>query len=67
MIISRKNREEITLKFIDTSSKFGHRRFQTPKEKSSFNGMSISIVHLVIGESVMNVFILLTGQAEERF
>lgn len=33
---SRKNREEITLKFVDTSSKFGHGRFQTPKEKLQF-------------------------------
>ena len=33
---SRKNREEITLKFVDTSSKFGHGRFQTPKEKMQF-------------------------------
>ena len=33
---SRKYREEVTLKFIDTSSKFGHGRFQTPEEKSAF-------------------------------
>lgn len=33
---SRKNREKIELKFVDTSSKFGHGRFQTPKEKSQF-------------------------------
>lgn len=32
----RKAREEIELKFIDTSSKFGHGRFQTPKEKVAF-------------------------------
>jgi len=30
--------EEITLKFIDTSSKFGHGRFQTSAEKSAFYG-----------------------------
>jgi len=30
--------EEITLKFIDTSSKFGHGRFQTKKEKEKFYG-----------------------------
>jgi large subunit ribosomal protein L3e len=30
--------EEITLKFIDTSSKFGHGRFQTKKEKDKFLG-----------------------------
>ena len=33
---SRKYREEVTLKFIDTSSKFGHGRFQTPEEKTAF-------------------------------
>ena len=31
--------EEITLKFIDTSSKFGHGRFQTLEEKTKFMGM----------------------------
>jgi len=31
--------EEITLKFIDTSSKFGHGRFQTLDEKNKFMGM----------------------------
>jgi len=31
-------REEITLNFIDTSSKFGHGRFQTPAEKLKFMG-----------------------------
>lgn len=30
--------EEITLKFIDTSSKFGHGRFQTAEEKHRFMG-----------------------------
>jgi len=30
--------EEIELKFIDTSSKFGHGRFQTSKEKADFYG-----------------------------
>jgi len=30
--------EEIQLKFIDTSSKFGHGRFQTKKEKDDFMG-----------------------------
>ena len=28
--------EKINLKFIDTSSKFGHGRFQTPEEKANF-------------------------------
>jgi len=30
--------EQITLKFVDTSSKFGHGRFQTPEEKKKFMG-----------------------------
>merc|ERR1711903_290677 len=30
---SRKSLEKITLKFIDTASKFGHGRFQTAEEK----------------------------------
>jgi len=30
--------EKINLKFIDTSSKFGHGRFQTPQDKMSFMG-----------------------------
>ncbi len=31
--------EKIGLKFIDTSSKFGHGRFQTAEEKKSFMGL----------------------------
>jgi len=31
--------EEVTLKFIDTSSKFGHGRFQTKDEKNRFLGV----------------------------
>merc|ERR1712088_535469 len=34
----RKALEEIKLKFIDTSSKMGHGRFQTPKDKMAFMG-----------------------------
>jgi len=30
--------EKVSLKFIDTSSKFGHGRFQTPQEKAKFMG-----------------------------
>jgi large subunit ribosomal protein L3e len=30
--------EEVSLKWIDTSSKFGHGRFQTAEEKIIFNG-----------------------------
>ena len=35
---SRLALEEIKLKFIDTSSKFGHGRFQTTQEKQKFYG-----------------------------
>ncbi len=35
---SRAAQEEITLKFIDTASKFGHGRFQTKKEKATRMG-----------------------------
>jgi len=35
---NRNATEEITLKFIDTSSKFGHGRFQTLEEKTKFMG-----------------------------
>jgi len=35
---SRRAKEKVTLKFIDTSSKFGHGRFQTADEKSQFLG-----------------------------
>merc|ERR1711937_350490 len=35
---SRNSLEEIKLKFIDTSSKFGHGRFQTADEKKKFMG-----------------------------
>jgi large subunit ribosomal protein L3e len=31
--------EKISLKFIDTSSKFGHGRFQTAEEKKQFMGV----------------------------
>merc|ERR1712124_221333 len=36
LITTRKSLEEINLKFIDTSSKFGHGRFQTADEKKKF-------------------------------
>ncbi|XP_064170555.1 large ribosomal subunit protein uL3-like isoform X2 [Anguilla rostrata] len=35
---SRKSKEAIELKFIDTTSKFGHGRFQTAQEKLAFMG-----------------------------
>jgi len=36
--VKRSALEEIELKFIDTSSKFGHGRFQTAAEKQKFMG-----------------------------
>jgi len=36
---SRVSQEQIKLKFIDTSSKFGHGRFQTSEERSKFMGI----------------------------
>jgi len=35
---SRRDLEKVQLKFIDTSSKFGHGKFQTAQEKSAFLG-----------------------------
>lgn len=36
--ISRSALEDVVLKFIDTSSKYGHGRFQTSEEKDTFYG-----------------------------
>merc|ERR1719327_1453164 len=36
--VSRTAVEKIALKFVDTSSKFGHGRFQTSEEKAKFFG-----------------------------
>merc|ERR1719199_2505827 len=40
--VSRKATEKIALKFIDTSSKFGHGRFQTCEEKAKFYGGAVT-------------------------
>merc|ERR1719414_788561 len=40
--VSRKACENVTLKFIDTSSKRGHGRFQTNEEKAKFFGTATS-------------------------
>jgi large subunit ribosomal protein L3e len=37
--VSRNALEQIDLKFIDTSSKMGHGRFQTTEEKKRFFGV----------------------------
>eukprot|EP00442_Polarella_glacialis_P034764 CAMPEP_0115078876 /NCGR_PEP_ID=MMETSP0227-20121206/17792_1 /TAXON_ID=89957 /ORGANISM="Polarella glacialis, Strain CCMP 1383" /LENGTH=63 /DNA_ID=CAMNT_0002466309 /DNA_START=22 /DNA_END=213 /DNA_ORIENTATION=- len=39
--VSRTAVEKIELKFIDTSSKFGHGRFQTSEEKAKFFGGAV--------------------------
>merc|ERR1712226_993829 len=39
--VSRRATEKIDLKFIDTSSKFGHGRFQTSEEKAKFFGGAV--------------------------
>merc|ERR1712159_954553 len=39
--VSRRANEKIALKFIDTSSKFGHGRFQTSEEKAKFFGGNV--------------------------
>merc|ERR1719498_750120 len=39
---SRTAKEEIALKWIDTSSKFGHGRFQTAEEKAKFFGGAVT-------------------------
>merc|ERR1712183_530649 len=40
--VSRKATEKIELKFIDTSSKMGHGRFQTSEEKTKFYGGAVT-------------------------
>merc|ERR1712113_1040847 len=40
--VSRRALEKIELKFIDTSSKFGHGRFHTSEEKAKFFGNTIA-------------------------
>merc|ERR1719373_559106 len=40
--VSRTALEKIELKFIDTSSKFGHGRFQTSEEKAKFFGGAVT-------------------------
>ncbi len=38
ILVSNKRKEPALLKFIDTSSKFGHGRYQTTEEKEKFLG-----------------------------
>src|SRR5271163_372942 len=44
---SRKALEKVELKWIDTSSKFGHGAYQTPQEKHAFLGKKPSLSHLL--------------------
>lgn len=48
--------EKIDLKFIDTSSKYGHGRFQTPEEKFTFMvGFKIRIYIITVNNFVFKV------------
>lgn len=38
---SRRAKEELTIKFVDTSSKIGHGKFQTSDEKAKFYGLRV--------------------------
>jgi len=60
---SRKAREEIELKFIDTSSKFGHGRFQTDKEKQAF---MVSIIKLLLQETLLLVIPFTQGKLKKE-
>jgi large subunit ribosomal protein L3e len=60
----RASLEEIKLKFIDTSSKFGHGRFQTKKEKEKFYGpmlkkilikMIVKVIKMVVIEDIVMI------------
>lgn len=44
---SRRAQEKVSLKFIDTSSKFGHGRFQTHEEKGTFMVSNFSADELI--------------------
>lgn len=46
---SRRAHEAIELKFIDTTSKFGHGRFQTAQEKRAFMVSSSGCLQLIVG------------------
>lgn len=46
MQTKRRALEKIDLKFIDTTSKFGHGRFQTVEEKKAFMVSSLAALRL---------------------
>lgn len=65
MNFSRRLREDINIKFIDTASKFGHGRFQTAQEKAAFMVCCIFVFkHALLCLKVHFGFI---GQIEERY
>lgn len=45
---SRRAQEKIDLKFIDTTSKFGHGRFQTIEEKKNFMVSAVVTRHFIM-------------------
>lgn len=47
--------EQINLKFIDTSSKFGHGRFQTPAEKRAFMVCVVKLLDITFN-FIFNMF-----------
>lgn len=56
LLVQTKRRalEKIDLKFIDTTSKFGHGRFQTMEEKKAFMvSTSVCHPHLGCGSSII--------------
>lgn len=55
MQTSRRALEKIDLKFIDTTSKFGHGRFQTVEEKKAFMVRLFLRYILVVIRQVFNV------------
>lgn len=52
---SRRAQERIDLKFIDTTSKFGHGRFQTVDEKKAFM-VSLMLGFVLTRRTVRNLF-----------
>lgn len=68
--MSKKNKEEIKLKFVDTSSKFGHGRFQTPSEKTQFMVSRVRrevelFIHFLVWHCLTEVFCVLAGKTQE--
>lgn len=66
MQTKRRALEKIDLKFIDTTSKFGHGRFQTAEEKKSFMVRTLSeagsfALHICIVSELMAVGSLTFG------